>query len=63
VATVAAEFGVGWGTVMTAVRDYDFPLVDDRQRLERVHTLGVDETAFLAAPGAYGTVFRPASSP
>jgi transposase len=57
VAAVAAEFGVGWGTVMTAVRDYGLPLVDDPNRLERVHTLGVDETAFLAATRTSGTAF------
>ena len=57
VAAVAAEFGVGWGTVMTAVRDYGLPLVDDPNRLERVHTLGVDETAFLAATPTSGTAF------
>jgi transposase len=33
VAAVAAEFGVGWGTVMTAVRDYGRPLVEDPNRL------------------------------
>jgi transposase len=57
VAAVAAEFGVGWGTVMTAVRDYGIPLVGDPGRLERVHTLGVDETAFLAATPTSGTAF------
>ena len=48
VAQVAACFGVGWATVMAAVRDYGRPLVDDPARLDGVHTLGVDETAFLA---------------
>jgi transposase len=57
VAAVAAEFGVGWATVMTAVRDYGVPLIDDPARLQRVHTLGVDETAFLAATPIRGTVF------
>jgi transposase len=42
---------------MTAVRDYGFPLVDDPNRLERVHTLGVDETAFLTATPTHGTTF------
>jgi transposase len=46
---VAVEFGVGWATVMAAVREYGRPLVDDPGRLAGVHTLGVDETAFLAA--------------
>ena len=57
VAAVAAEFGVGWATVMAAVREYGQPLVDDRHRLDGVHTLGVDETAFLAATPTAGTVF------
>ena len=57
VAAVAAEFGVGWATVMTAVRDYGELLVDDPDRLARVHMLGVDETAFLAATATAGTTF------
>jgi transposase len=57
VGAVAAEFGVGWGTVMAAVREYGRPLVDDPHRLDAVHTLGVDETAFLAATPTSGTVF------
>jgi transposase len=57
VAAVAAEFGVGWATVMAAVREYGRPLVDDPRRLLGVHTLGVDETAFLAATPSSGTVF------
>ena len=57
VAAVAAEFGVGWATVMTAVRDYGRPRVDDPDRLNGVHTLGVDETAFLAATPTAATTF------
>jgi transposase len=57
VAAVATEFGVGWATVMAAVRDYGRPLVDDPARLDGVHTLGVDETAFLAATPTSGTTF------
>jgi transposase len=57
VAAVAAEFGVGWATVMAAVRDFGRPLVEDPQRLDGVHTLGVDETAFLAATPTAGTTF------
>ena len=41
---------------MNCVREYGAPLVDDPARLAGVHTLGVDETAFLAAP-TKGTVF------
>lgn len=43
VAAVAAELGVGWATVMRAVRAYGQPRVDDRQRLDGVSRLGVDE--------------------
>jgi transposase len=57
VAAVAAEFGIGWATVMAAVRDYGQPLVEDPQRLEGVHTVGVDETAFLRATPTSGTTF------
>jgi transposase len=57
VTAVAAEFGVGWATVMAAVRDYGRPLVDDPGRLDGVHAVGVDETAFLAATPSSGTVF------
>jgi transposase len=57
VAAVAAEFGVGWATVMAAVREYGEPLVEDPARLDGVHMLGVDETAFLAATPTAGTVF------
>jgi transposase len=57
VAQVAACFGVGWATVMAAVREYGQPLIDDPDRLDGVHTLGVDETAFLAATPTTGTTF------
>jgi len=57
VAAVAADFGVGWATIMECVREYGTPLVEDPLRLARVHTLGVDETAFLAATPSTGTVF------
>lgn len=57
VTQVAAAFGVGWATVMSAVRDYGRPLVDDPDRTEGVAALGVDETAFLAANAAHHTIF------
>jgi hypothetical protein len=57
VAAVAEEFGVGGGTVMAVVRDYGRRLVADPARLDAVHTLGVDETAFLAATPTSGTAF------
>ena len=49
VAAIAAALGVGWGTVMRAVREHGAPLVDDPRRLAGVGAVGVDETAFLAA--------------
>ncbi len=57
VAQVAAAFGVGWGTIMSAVRDYGTPLVADPARTEGVEALGVDETAFLAANAVHHTIF------
>jgi transposase len=59
VAAVARELGVGWATVMRAVRDHGQPLVEDPTRLEGVVALGLDETSFLkatrAAPTRYVT--------
>jgi transposase len=57
VAAVAADFGVGWATIMGCVREHGRPLVDDPARLDNVHTLGVDETAFLAATATRHTVY------
>ncbi len=57
VAGVAADFGVGWATVMAAVREYGTPLVDDPHRLHAVAALGVDETAFLAATPTRSTTY------
>ena len=37
VAAVAAEFGVGWHTVMRAVREHGVPLVENPARLAEVH--------------------------
>jgi transposase len=49
VAAVARDLGVGWATVMRAVRDHGSPLVDDAAGLEGVAALGLDETTFLKA--------------
>jgi transposase len=49
VAAVARDLGVGWATIMQAVRDHGRPLVDDPTRLEEVAALGLDETSFLKA--------------
>ncbi len=57
VAEQARRFGIGWSTAMGAVRDHGRPLVEDRQRLHRVHTLGVDEHKMLAAGPRHHTVF------
>lgn len=43
VEAVRVELGVGWNTVMRAVRDYGAPLVADPGRLLDVRGLGVDE--------------------
>jgi len=57
VAGVAADCGVGWNTVMRAVRAHATPLVEDPARLAGVAALGVDETAFLAATATHATEF------
>ncbi len=57
VAQVAGQLGVGWATVMAAVREYGYPLVDDPARLEQVSVLGVDETAFQGAGPRRSTTF------
>ena len=57
VSQVAAQFGVGWATIMKAVTEYGLPAVDDPARLDGVRTLGVDETAFTAAGPRRATTF------
>ncbi len=57
VAAVADHLGVGWATVMRAVRDYGTPLIDDPTRLVGVVAVGVDETTFLAARAGTSTQF------
>ena len=49
VAAVARDLGVGWATVMRAVREHGRRLVDDPARLHGVAALGLDETSFLRA--------------
>ena len=56
-AAVAREFGVGWGTIMAAVRDHDQPRIDEAARLDHVGVVGVDETAFRAASTSHPTQF------
>jgi transposase len=57
VAQVARDLGVGWSTVMQAVRDYGRPLVEDPGRTADVEALGLDETAFLRASPAHPTLY------
>jgi transposase len=57
VAAVAREFGIGWRTAMTAVREHGKPRVDDPARLADIDTLGMDETAFRP-PARAGDEFR-----
>jgi transposase len=49
VAAVARDLGVGWATIMRAVREHGSPLVEDPARLQPVAALGLDETSFLKA--------------
>lgn len=57
VAEVARCLGVGWHTVMAAVRDHGQPLIDHPNRLAGVRALGLDETRFLAATAAHPSLF------
>jgi transposase len=57
VAEVARSLGVGWATVMNAVRDHGEPLVDDPRRIGAVGGLGLDETAWLRANATRHTAF------
>ncbi len=57
VAQVARSLGVGWATVMQAVRDHGRPLVDDPERIGAVGALGLDETAWLRANATRHTAF------
>ena len=47
VAAVARRYGVGWHTVMAAVRDYGTPIVDDPARIPDTIAIGVDEASML----------------
>jgi transposase len=57
VAQVGRSLGVGWWTVMHAVRDYGEPLVDHPDRIGAVGGLGLDETAWLRANATRHTAF------
>ncbi len=57
VASVAAEYGVGWDTAWSAVRHHGRPLVDDPHRVGPTRALGVDEHSYLAATREHTTIF------
>lgn len=57
VASVAAEYGVGWDTVWSAVTFHGTPLVDDPRRVGAVRSLGIDEHGFLAATPKHTTIY------
>lgn len=57
VAQLAADLGVGWGTVMRAVTEYGTRLLDATFLASATTTLGVDETAFLRATASRHTQY------
>jgi transposase len=57
VASVAAEYGVGWDTVWSAVTYWGTPLVEDPHRVSKVRALGVDEHGFCSAKPTHPTLF------
>ena len=57
VASVAAELGVCWWTVMDAVDLHGTPLVEDPDRVGTVRALGIDETSFLSANRDHATLY------
>lgn len=57
VASVAAEYGVGWDTAWSAITCHGTPLVDDPRRVGQVHALGVDEHSYLAANPKHATIY------
>ena len=57
VRSVAAEYGVGWDTLMSAVVVHGTPLVTDPHRVGHVRSLGVDEHSYLAATPAHRTIY------
>ena len=57
VAAVAREFGVGWATVMAAVREHGAQLLARARPGASATAIGVDETAFMRASAMRPTVF------
>jgi hypothetical protein len=62
VAAVARDLGLGWATVMAAVIDHGSELIEREDRINDVHAMGVDETAFLRAGPTHPTMFATGSS-
>ena len=56
VASVSAEYGVGWDIAWSAMTCRGTPLVDDARRVGSVRALGVDEHSYLAADPTHATV-------
>jgi transposase len=52
VAAVARDLGVGWATIMRAVRDHGTPLVDDAARLQGSRPSGWTRPASSRRPGS-----------
>ena len=57
VAAVAREFGVGWATVMSAVREHGTRWLEQARSAAAATTIGVDETVFTRATAIKPTVF------
>jgi transposase len=57
VAQVARDLGVGWPTIMRAVREYGQQILDEQWLHTAVTKLGLDETAFLTATATRPTQF------
>jgi transposase len=56
-AAVARDFGVGWATVMAAVREHGQRLIEAAQHGAVASAIGVDETTFARATTDHSTVF------
>jgi transposase len=57
VASVAAEYGVGWDTAWASVEHHGRRLVTDPHRVGPVRALGVDEHSYLAATREHQTIY------
>jgi transposase len=57
VVAVARDVGVGWATVMAAVREHGARLLEQAQPGAAACAIGVDETTFASANATHSTVF------